>query len=135
MPYILSSKCRPVIFFSSSTEENILEQSARQRLFLKHEFHYLHVPVITSVTAYDDFDCPLACLRNPLCLSVNIEVSNGCNEKLWCELLSSDKYSSPYEYAENKSSHHFAIMVGFINYFLLRSCYVARHNCQNHRKP
>ena len=114
------------IFFSSSTEANILQQSSRQRLFLKHEFHYLHVPMIASGTAYDDFDCTLACLRNPMCLSVNMAAPNGSNENLWCELLSSDKYSSPYDYTENKSSHHFAIMVGFIDDFLIRFNYALK---------
>ncbi|KAL9954496.1 hypothetical protein ACROYT_G042044 [Oculina patagonica] len=60
--------------------------------------------------AYDDFDCTFECLRNSLCFSVNLAASEGDDGKLWCELLSSDKYHSANEYTENESSHHFAIM-------------------------
>ena len=45
----------------------------------------------------------LKCLHHPLCVSVNLAAEGD----LWCELLSSDKYSNPNEYKEKKSSHHY----------------------------
>ncbi|KAL9954494.1 hypothetical protein ACROYT_G042042 [Oculina patagonica] len=88
----------------------ISEASCSSGLYLKDEFHYLNVPGIGSIKAYDDFDCTFKCHRNPLCFSVNLAASKGADGKLWCELLSSDKYNNSDEYRENKSSHHFAMM-------------------------
>ncbi|KAL9954477.1 hypothetical protein ACROYT_G042021 [Oculina patagonica] len=94
-----------------SPEINTLQQSFGQCQFSKHEFHYLNVLGVGTVMVYDDFDCIFECLRNSLCFSVNLAASKGADGKLWCELLSSDKYHSADEYTENKTSHHFAIMV------------------------
>ncbi|XP_078351324.1 uncharacterized protein LOC144636055 [Oculina patagonica] len=93
-----------------SPEINTLQQSFGQCQFSKHEFHYLNVLGVGTVMVYDDFDCIFECLRNSLCFSVNLAASKGADGKLWCELLSSDKYHSADEYTENKTSHHFAIM-------------------------
>ena len=93
-----------------------LSQTFKQRQFTKDEFHYLNVPRVGTFTAYDVLDCTFECLSNHLCLSFNLAASKGADGTLWCELLSSDKYRTSTEYKENKSSHHFAIMVGlFIN--------------------
>ena len=80
-----------------------------EALFSVDEFHYLNVPRIGIFTAYDDFECTFKCLNHPLCISVNL--ASESEGKLWCELLSSDKYSDPKEYKQNKSSHHYYIMV------------------------
>ncbi|KAL9953969.1 hypothetical protein ACROYT_G041453 [Oculina patagonica] len=84
-------------------------QSFKQRQFSKEAFHYLNVPTVGTVSVYDVFDCTFECLSNPLCFSVNLAASKGADGKLWCELLSSDKYRNFTEYKENKTSHHFAI--------------------------
>ncbi|KAL9986384.1 hypothetical protein ACROYT_G000523 [Oculina patagonica] len=84
-------------------------QSVRQNVFLKDEFHYLTVPRVGVFTVHDAFDCTFECLSNHLCLSVNLAASKGADGKLWCELLSSDKYRNSTEYKGNKSSHHFYI--------------------------
>ncbi len=86
--------------------------SVRQQVFTKHDFHYLNVPRVETFTVYDVFDCTFECLSNTLCFSVNLAASKGADGKLWCELLSSDKYRNFTEYKENKSSHHFAMKVG-----------------------
>ena len=88
-------------------------QSSKQRLFTKHEFHYLNVRRVGTLTAHDEFECTLECLKNPLCLSLNTAASRRPDEKFWCELLSSDKHSNAKDYAENMSSHHFSNMVWF----------------------
>ena len=83
-----------------------------RRTFIKHEFHHLNVPLVGTVAVSDVFDCTLECLSNPFCFSVNMAAFKGAHGKLWCELLSSDKFRNSTEYKGNKSSHHFAIEVG-----------------------
>ena len=83
-----------------------------RRTYIKHEFHHLNVPLVGTVAVSDVFDCTLGCLSNPFCFSVNLAAFKGAHGKLWCELLSSDKFRNSTEYKENKSSHHFAIEVG-----------------------
>jgi len=92
-------------------QENIYSttQSVRQHIFLKEEFHYLNVPGIGLHMVYDVFDCTFECLSNHLCLSVNLAASKGADGRLWCELLSSDKYRNFTQFKENKSTHHFFI--------------------------
>ena len=85
-----------------------------RRTFIKHEFHHLNVPLVGTVAVSDVFDCTLECLSNPFCFSVNLAAFKGAHGKLWCELLSSDKFRNSTEYKGNKSSHHFAIEVGSI---------------------
>ena len=67
------------------------------------KFRYLDVPELDEIMVYDDFECTFRCLHHPLCVSVNLAAEGD----LWCELLSSDKYSNPNEYKEKKSSHHY----------------------------
>ena len=87
-------------------------QTFKQRQFSKDEFHYLNVTPVGSFTAYDTFDCTFECLSNPLCFSFNLAASKGEDGKLWCDLLSSDRYRSFREYNENTTSHHFFTAVG-----------------------
>ena len=88
--------------------------TVRQHVFTKQEFHYLNVSRVGAFTVYDIFDCTIQCLTNPLCFSVNLATSKGANGKLWCELLSSDKFRNFTQYKGNKTSHHFSIKVGNI---------------------
>ena len=86
------------------------DQAAEQSYFLKEEFHYLDVTQIRKLAIFDMFHCALACLRNNLCLSLNMATSHGTDGKLWCELLSSDKNRNAGNYHKNTSSHHFFIV-------------------------
>ena len=86
-----------------------------RRTFIKHEFHHLNVPLVGTVAVSDVFDCTLECLSNPFCFSANLAAFKGAHGKLWCELLSSDKFRNSTEYKGNESSHHFAIEVGSIS--------------------
>ena len=83
----------------------------RQDIFLKEDHHYLNVPRVGTYAVYDTLDCTIECLSNPSCFSLNLAASKGADGKLWCELLSSEKYSNPGEYKRNESSHHFSIKV------------------------
>ena len=98
-----------------STESNTLHHPGiRQAFFVTEEYHYLNVPRIGKFTVYDNFDCTFECLSHPSCLSLNLAASKGADGKLWCELLSSEKYSNPKKYQGNATSHHFAIKVRLI---------------------
>ncbi|CAH3188623.1 unnamed protein product [Porites lobata] len=83
--------------------------SLRQDVFIKDEYHYLNVSKVGTFTVYDSLDCTFECLGNPSCLSFNLAAYKGADGKLWCELLSSEKYSNPEEYKRNESFHHFSI--------------------------
>ena len=99
-------------------ESNILEHddslSHNWLLFSVDEFHYLNAARLASTTAYSDFDCTFKCLRNPFCQSINLASSKDTNGKLWCELLSSDRYRNSLDYKENKISHHLFLLVGSV---------------------
>ncbi len=92
--------------------EDVSSQTLRWHLFSVDEFHYLNVIRVGTFTAFDDVDCTFKCHRNPLCVSVNLAASKGADGKLWCELLSSDKYRNDKDFKVNKGSHHLSIMVG-----------------------
>ena len=86
----------------------------RQDIFVKNDHHYLNVPRVGTYAVYDTLDCTIECLSNPSCFSFNLAASKGADGKLWCELLSSEKYSNPGEYKRNESSHHFSIKVSLL---------------------
>ena len=87
------------------------EKTLKQRLFSKDELHHLNVTRVGKLTVSDLLDCIVECLKNALCLSINMAAFKGAEGKLWCELLSSDKYRDMKNYKENMSSHHFSILV------------------------
>ena len=110
---VKSRRCHNHFFFGFALLFFFLvTETVRQHVFIKNDFHYLNVPRVGTVTVYEVFDCTFECLSNPLCFSVNLAASKGAHGKLWCELLSSDKYRNYTEYKGNQSSHHFAIKVG-----------------------
>ncbi|CAH3047064.1 unnamed protein product [Porites lobata] len=96
--------------FAQLEEFNTLyHRDLRQDIFVKDDHHYLNVPRVGTYAVYNTLDCALRCLSNPSCFSINLAASKGADGKLWCELLSSEKYSNPGEYKRNQSSHHFSI--------------------------
>ena len=78
-----------------------------QGLFSADEFLYLNVPRVGIISVRDDLECTMRCLQHPSCISVNLALEI----RLWCELLSSDKYSNPKEFRQNESSYHYHIVV------------------------
>nr|XP_058961427.1 stabilin-2-like isoform X1 [Pocillopora verrucosa] len=107
--FLLLEICSITPWRVTSKEIDILDDNDinfRQRLFAVHEFHYLNVLPVGVRMVYDDLDCTFKCLYHPTCISVNLVAEGG----LWCELLSSDKYSNPKEFKQNKSSHHYQII-------------------------
>ena len=86
----------------------------RQAVFMKDDSHYLNVSRVGTHTVADDFGCSLECLSHLSCLSFNLAASRGADGKLWCELLSSDRYRDPDEFRANATSHHFSVQVRFV---------------------
>ena len=80
-------------------------------VFSKHESHYLNVHKVGTFTVHDIFDCTFECLQVASCVSINLAASEGLDGKLWCEVLSSDKYRNPTSYKGNDSSHHYSMKV------------------------
>ena len=113
-----SLKYFPFFFLGANISDTALSQIFKRSLFSVEEFHYLNVPRVGIFTTYDDFHCTLNCLNNALCFSVNMAASKRADGKLWCELLSSDKYRNSTEYRRNQSSHHLTMMVGFVFWIL-----------------
>ena len=89
-------------------------QTVKQRQFSKDDFHFLNVTRVASFAVYDIFDCIFECLSHLLCFSFNFAASKGKDGKLWCDLLSSDKYRNFREYNENMTSHHFFTVAWFL---------------------
>ncbi|XP_073254894.1 uncharacterized protein [Porites lutea] len=93
-----------------------LDSGFRQDFFMQDDHHYLNVPRLETFTVSDKLACNINCLRNPSCLSVNLAaIETAADEKIWCELLSSEKNSNPEKYKRNKTSHH-------LSSFLKTSC-------------
>ena len=105
-----------------SPQKNCSHPDLRQDVFIRENSHYLNVPRVGTYTVYDVFDCTFKCLSKPSCLSLNLAASKGADGKLWCELLSSEKYSNPKEYKANESWHHFSIKVGLNSRTLCGKC-------------
>ncbi|XP_068682489.1 uncharacterized protein [Montipora foliosa] len=82
-----------------------------QDVFVRDDSHYLNVSRVGTHTVADVFDCTFECLSHPSCLSFNLAASRGADGKLWCELLSSDRYRDPDEFRINATSHHFSVQI------------------------
>ena len=85
---------------------------------MQDDHHYLNVPRLETFTVSDTLGCNINCLRNPSCLSVNLaSTETAADGKIWCELLSSEKYSNPEKYKRNKTSHHLSsfLKVVYVN--------------------
>ena len=85
---------------------------------MQDDHHYLNVPRLETFTVSDTLGCNINCLRNPSCLSVNLAATKtAADGKIWCELLSSEKYSNPEKYKRNKTSHHLSsfLKVVYVN--------------------
>lgn len=78
---------------------------------MKDTFKYLDIPPVEAITVHDDFDCHSKCLENSKCHSINVAASKAADGKLWCELLSSDKYRNVDKLKANKSSHYYCVEV------------------------
>lgn len=84
---------------------------SRQAQFVEHSYHFLDVPKITGIALPSDTDCLLRCMRNDHCFSLNVAAFSLPNGSTSCDLLSTDKYNASDKFKEDRTSHHFSIMV------------------------
>lgn len=84
---------------------------SRQAQFVEHSNHFLDVPKIEGIALPSDTDCLLRCMRNDHCFSLNVAAFSLPNGSTSCELLSTDKYNASGKFKEDRTSHHFSIMV------------------------
>lgn len=98
-----------------------MDENFRQRLFSKTEYHYLNVPRVGTFAVKDDLECTFKCVTNHFCISINLAAFKGGDGKVWCELLSSDKYRNAEDYNENRSSHHFSVLVRLACFLVIRA--------------
>ena len=115
--------------------ETLYHPHLRQDIFLKDEFHYLSTPVIGRSEVIDGFDCSFECLSSPLCYSYNLAASRAADRKLWCELLSFDKYSHHGNYSGNQSSHHFVAKVIMNENLLLHTIFFVPFMSKSQNRP
>ena len=86
-------------------------QTFRSHSFIKDAFHHLNVPTVGNFTVDDVMNCIFECLTHSLCFALNLAAYKVADGKLWCELLSADKYSNPKKYRLHDSLHHFSMEV------------------------
>ena len=84
---------------------------SRQAQFVEHSNHFLDVPKIEGIALPSDTDCLLRCMRNDHCFSLNVAAFSLPNGSTSCDLLSTDKYNASDKFKEDRTSHHFSIMV------------------------
>lgn len=84
---------------------------SRQAQFVEHSYHFLDVPKIAGIALPSDTDCLLRCMRNDHCFSLNVAAFSLPNGSTSCDLLSTDKYNASDKFKEDRTSHHFSIMV------------------------
>ncbi|KAK2567123.1 hypothetical protein P5673_008922 [Acropora cervicornis] len=52
-----------------------------------YKLHYVNVTRIGAYRVHDILECIFPCLRNSLCLSLNLAASHGADGKYWCEII------------------------------------------------
>ncbi|KAL9972057.1 hypothetical protein ACROYT_G018296 [Oculina patagonica] len=77
--------------------------------FKSDEFSYLNITSLGSELVQDGSECGFACLGITSCFSYNLAAFPDINGKLFCELLSSDKYNNSDKFAASAFHHHFSI--------------------------
>ena len=93
---------------SSFSSKTSFRGTLKPHQFSREEFYYLNVTRVGIFTYYDLLDCICECVKNTLCLSINMAAFEGADGRLWCDLLSSDKYRNAENFKENLRKHKFA---------------------------
>lgn len=104
-----------VVFSKENTLQRIrTEPAPLYAIFQKHPFHVLDGEKIDTAYVNTEKLCLLRRAKNLQCFSTNVGVDRGQNRKVLCELLSSDKYSSPDSFQPSPSFHHYSIAVSWL---------------------
>ena len=90
--------------------------------FVVDMFHYLNVGKVGSALVTKLSECTFKCLKEVSCFSFNLAASPDGDDKLWCELLATDKYNASDKFQGNESSHHYSVYVRCFSISLAKLC-------------
>ena len=87
--------------------------------FVPHNFHYLNVSRLGTLSVSDLIDCGIWCVQNPSCYSFNLATSPDLDGKLRCELLYTDRYNSSAKLEQSAHFHHYSLYVSSFHVLIL----------------
>ena len=99
------------VFATSKPFQRSSSRRLRYVIFIEELFHALGAETIEVAYVETGKLCLLKCVKNLQCFSTNIGVHPRTDERVRCELLSSDKYRALKSFRANTSFHHYRVSV------------------------
>lgn len=116
------------VFATSKPFQRSSSRRLRYVIFKEELFHALGAETIEVVYVETGKLCLLKCVKNLQCFSTNIGVHPRTDERVRCELLSSDKYRALKSFRANTSFHHYRVSVSqyfkLCLYFFFQFCFI-----------
>lgn len=110
------------VFATSKPFQRSSSRRLRYVIFKEELFHALSAETIEVAYVETGKLCLLKCVKNLQCFSTNIGVYPRTDERVRCELLSSDKYRALKSFRANTSFHHYRVSVS--QYFIFSFSFV-----------
>lgn len=116
------------VFATSKPFQRSSSRRLRYVIFKEELFHALGAETIEVAYVETGKLCLLKCVKNLQCFSTNIGVYPQTDERVRCELLSSDKYRALKSFRANTSFHHYRVSVSqyfkLCLYFFFQFCFI-----------
>lgn len=116
------------VFATSKPFQRSSSRRLRYVIFKEELFHALGTETIEVAYVETGKLCLLKCVKNLQCFSTNIGVHPRTDERVRCELLSSDKYRALKSFRANTSFHHYRVSVSqyfkLCLYFFFQFCFI-----------
>lgn len=116
------------VFATSKPFQRSSSRRLRYVIFKEELFHALGAETIEVAYVETGKLCLLKCVKNLQCFSTNIGVHPRSDERVRCELLSSDKYRALKSFRANTSFHHYRVSVSqyfkLCLYFFFQFCFI-----------
>lgn len=116
------------VFATSKPFQRSSSRRLRYVVFKEELFHALSAETIEVAYVETGKLCLLKCVKNLQCFSTNIGVYPRADERVRCELLSSDKYRALKSFRANTSFHHYRVSVSqyfkLCLFFFFQFCFV-----------
>lgn len=116
------------VFATSKPFQRSSSRRLRYVIFKEELFHALGAETIEVAYVETGKLCLLKCVKNLQCFSTNIGVHPRTDERVRCELLSSDKYRALKSFRANTSFHHYRVSVSqyfkLCLFFFFQFCFV-----------
>lgn len=116
------------VFATSKPFQRSSSRRLRYVIFKEELFHALGAETIEVAYVETGKLCLLKCVKNLQCFSTNIGVHPRTDERVRCELLSSDKYRALKSFRANTSFHHYRVSVSqyfkLCLYFFFQFCFI-----------